>query len=473
MTELLFIVTLAIVFGTIYFLDLIFRTCMLFPYIKFLHDAGISIRPLTICWETMSFNRQFLTLGRFKPNLMRRWFQTGAVIVSACMIPALFLLLVPIYQYLYVDNSNPILVPIIPGLNLPYSQLFYYAISIFICVTIHEFGHALAASREKVTIEGFGFALFGFLPMAYVRLPSEQLKQLTLPQQLRIYSAGVWHNVVLASFALLLMYANPFLVKPLYQQGNGVTVVNVKEGTGPAQKGGLLLGDTIISINDCLVETVEDWNSCLQKQMVDPQSGFCVSKDFIRIENSAIDDFNNLNCCHNSSGNLCFRHSDPDNKQFICLPGRKVAENSIICTENRDCREDLCLIPILLLESERFLKIQRFPKNAVLYLGTIQEVFASVAVSPWTSQSTSVQYIDMYEIFLGYIFAFSSGLAVMNVIPFFYLDGQFLTECVVHNYASSCIPTLSLRSNIIFILKMIGSLIGFLSICVTILKMIM
>ncbi|GFQ92389.1 hypothetical protein TNCT_430371 [Trichonephila clavata] len=243
MGELVFIVSSAVVLGTIYFFDLIFRTCMFFPYIKFLHDTGISIRPLTISWESTHFNRQILTLGRFKPILLRRWFQTGAIIVSIFMIPVLILLLVPIYQYLYVDNSNPVLVPIIPGLNLPYSQLFYYGISIFICVTVHEFGHALAASREKVTIEGFGFALFAFLPMAYVRLPSEQLKQLSLPQQLRIYSAGVWHNVVLACFALLLMYSNPILLKPFYQQGNGVTVVNVKEGTGPAQKGGLMLGD--------------------------------------------------------------------------------------------------------------------------------------------------------------------------------------------------------------------------------------
>ncbi|GFY74238.1 membrane-bound transcription factor site-2 protease [Trichonephila inaurata madagascariensis] len=469
MGELLFIVSLAVVFGTIYFLDLIFRTCMFFPYIKFLHDTGISIRPLTISWESTHFNRQFLTLGRFKPVLLRRWFQTGAIIVSIYMIPVLILLLVPIYQYLYVDNSNPVLVPIIPGLNLPYSQLFYYAISIFICVTVHEFGHALAASREKVTIEGFGFALFGFLPMAYVRLPSEQLKQLSLPQQLRIYSAGVWHNVVLACFALLLMYSNPILLKPLYQQGNGVTVVNVKEGTGPAQKGGLMLGDTIISINDCLVETVEDWNNCLQKEMTDVLSGFCVSKDYIRQENSALENYEN--CCSNTTGYLCFRHSDAKNKQLMCLPGRKVAENSIICTENRDCRDDLCLIPILLSKSERFLKIQRFLKSPVLYLGPIQEVFASVAVSPWTSESTSVQYIDMYEIFLGYIFAFSSGLAIMNVIPFFYLDGQFLTECVVHNYLSSCIPKVSQRSSVIFSLKMIGSLIGFLSMCVTLLKM--
>ncbi|GFQ92386.1 hypothetical protein TNCT_430361 [Trichonephila clavata] len=116
--------------------------------------------------------------------------------------------------------------------------------------------------------------------------------------------------------------------------------------------------------------------------MTDQQSGFCVSKEFIKQENSAVENYENLNCCNNTTGNLCFRHSDAKSKQLMCLPARK-----------------------------------GFKKTSAL-LRHYSRSFASVAVSPWTSESTSVQYIDMYEIFLGYIFAFSSGLAVMNVIHF-------------------------------------------------------
>lgn len=60
----------------------------------------------------------------------------------------------------------------------------------------HEFGHGLAAWGEGVTVMGFGVLVAGgVLPGAFVRLcPSVDHRPLR--NQLRVYFAGVWHNLV-------------------------------------------------------------------------------------------------------------------------------------------------------------------------------------------------------------------------------------------------------------------------------------
>ena len=45
---------------------------------------------------------------------------------------------------------------------------------------------------------GFGMFVMFILPAAFVDLPTDQLLALRPMGQLRVFAAGVWHNVVLA-----------------------------------------------------------------------------------------------------------------------------------------------------------------------------------------------------------------------------------------------------------------------------------
>ena len=47
--------------------------------------------------------------------------------------------------------------------------------------------------------------------------------------QLRIYLAGVWHNIVIAVVALLLLRALPVALSPVYARANGAVVVDVQD----------------------------------------------------------------------------------------------------------------------------------------------------------------------------------------------------------------------------------------------------
>ncbi|KAF8786033.1 Membrane-bound transcription factor site-2 like protein [Argiope bruennichi] len=336
---------------------------------------------------------------------------------------------------------------------------------------VHEFGHALAASREKVPIEGFGLAIFGIFPMAYVRMSVEHLRQINISQQLRIYSAGIWHNLVLAAVALALLSTSPFILKPLYQQGNGVTVIDVKQDSGLGQKGGLMKEDTLIGVNECLVQTENNWKSCIHQEYAKLQSGFCVHEAFYKKEDIAVKkNGTSSDCCPETNKNMCFRFSDHDLDQLMCLPARELAENAKMCVDHQDCWREFCLIPVLESKSERFLRIKLSSKRAVFYVGPIEEIFSSVAVSPWVSNYAAVCYADMFELLLGYIFSFSCGLAILNTIPLFWLDGNYIIECVINGYLKSFISEFSCRYMLIFTFKIVGCIGLLFSILISLLK---
>lgn len=64
----------------------------------------------------------------------------------------------------------------------------------------HELGHAVSAVSENIRVLGFGVIILFLIPAAYVDLPTDQLKTKSNLQKLRVFSAGVWHNIILAAF---------------------------------------------------------------------------------------------------------------------------------------------------------------------------------------------------------------------------------------------------------------------------------
>lgn len=80
---------------------------MFFPYIKFLQDTGIKIKPFGVVWETTRFNRKFRQLSQIKPAFLRSWFQVGANITMMCMTPAFCLVAYSFWQSLGVTTRLP------------------------------------------------------------------------------------------------------------------------------------------------------------------------------------------------------------------------------------------------------------------------------------------------------------------------------------------------------------------------------
>ncbi|KAG8038499.1 hypothetical protein G9C98_006195 [Cotesia typhae] len=254
-----------------------------------MENTGLEIKPFRVVWFTSFFNRKIIKWSIEKTNLLSLWFNLG-VIVSIILLPIALGVLIKMTLSNFVNKStgdtadvNWQLELMIPGINVPVSDIQYYIITLGICSLFHELGHAVAASRENVQIYGVGFILALVLPIAYVSINQEQLKSLKIPGQLRILCAGVWHNIVLAAVAAVIFYLNSWIWIPLFVSNTGVFVTSIAMNSPLLGAKGLETRDIIFKINNCEVKNNDDWYHCLLQTIKEPTPGYCVKQNIIEV----------------------------------------------------------------------------------------------------------------------------------------------------------------------------------------------
>lgn len=61
-----------------------------------------------------------------------------------------------IFNFVFTSPHPCIILPQMPGVNVPWSQVLYYLVTLTISGVFHEFGHAISAVRyEKVFLCDF------------------------------------------------------------------------------------------------------------------------------------------------------------------------------------------------------------------------------------------------------------------------------------------------------------------------------
>ncbi|CAH8680781.1 unnamed protein product [Schistosoma rodhaini] len=408
-----------------------------------------------------------------------------------------------------------------PGINLPTSHLGFYALTLLICAFIHEAGHALAAVRERVRLHGFGIFVFGFYPGAFVDLNAADLQSLSPFCQLRVYCAGVWHNAVIAVISIIIFYLLPFLLSPGYHVGTGVGVTYLREDSVVTGHRGLALGDAITRVNSCPVNQQSDWFKCLEEAYIHP-SGYCVSGAYLSMidnkasvprrslsavvsvnkldENDSFESVSNQNklnedCCtvQSASTHLCFTYITPTklsstSRRYACLPARAVTERTS-CNVTSDCgnlgairgnnngiqseslgvmstRSMHCVVPSPPDNSTRLVRLvhNRHKAPAILFLGPLEDLVASIGVSDYVPRWPSILSPNLPS-FLGllctYLFSLSGALVILNVVPCYALDGQWILKA----FLDLCLPGILLsrpKRNMVFTVVLIlgSSLLG-------------
>ncbi|UYV67333.1 MBTPS2 [Cordylochernes scorpioides] len=496
----IFLFIVIVVWLLIGFFDILFRSCMFFPYLYFLERHNLQIKVGRLSWHTTAFNRTFYRLGLCSRRLWRTWFALGTLI-SCLAIPAALWTLVStlLHHFGQSPTQEAVLQPVLPGINLPLSHMFYYLAAIPICSIFHELGHAIAAAREHLKIQGSGILVLGIFPGAFVELLTEQVALLTPWKQLLVFCAGVWHNVVLALAALGLIWCLPLVVSPAYfHLDTAVAVAGTSQGSGISGPTGLAVGDRITAINSCRITDQETWKSCLWETYHSPITGYCVPalqvaqqgdsscycfslSVFIEehrdkkntdvwnywmfvpsrliviraVENCLIFKriirvfYNKLaeNCCQKeSTSGLCFSVLRPSmDKTSSCLPARKMLQISArLCLDPDDCPQasDVCLVPEVAGDNTtRLIQISRVGKEPVLFLGNPLELLVSVNLTPWYPRFSWLPTWLPYsvDLFLKYIVLISGGLALLNVVPCAVLDGEKIVQALV----PLCMPWLS------------------------------
>ncbi|KAM4699173.1 membrane-bound transcription factor site-2 protease [Discoglossus pictus] len=444
-------------------------------YEDWLTTQGLSISPFHIRWQTSLFNRLFYKWGRWKPRFLYIWFSLGMIFGIIAMFGSIILLgktLMQTLSQMMAESpgyqNDRMLQVVVPGVNLPISQLTYFFSAILISGVIHEVGHGVAAVRETVRFNGFGIFIFIVYPGAFVDLFTTHLQLISPVQQLRIFCAGVWHNFILGVVGLLILFPLPAILYPFYNTGVGALVIEVLEDSPASGPRGLFVRDIVTHLQDCQVTSVDDWHSCVTEISQKPQTGFCIntanlqqlhfpSRVYRRLDGS-------IECCGNNSlSDVCFSYvGSKDHHLYACLPARKAIQNSQECRSNKDCRKNavnsVCAVPSIENQT-RLIRVKHPPQMDMLFIGYPVHLEYAVSLSSFIPRYKiiSIDLPVIIETFCKYLISLSGALAVINAVPCFALDGQWILNSFLEATLSSVIIEKQNRELVGFFILLGGS----------------
>jgi len=400
---------------------------------------------------TSSFNRYFHSIARRLTSIWKLWFNTGvvvALITSFCA--TLTLIVLPFRTFRQFSQRSTThrdeltLQPLIPGVNLPIEQLGHFLCALIVSTVFHEIGHAIAAATEHVRINGCGGFVYFVYPGAYVDLNEEQIEMLSRFQQLRIFCAGIFHNIVLVFLSFVILLVHPVFLRTFY-----IEVANVHHVAQNSPLSHLLpLNTRISSIDDCQVKTGADWIECLrsiQRRHPLETPGFCLSSTQIEVLSTRLQSNQNtsFDCCENqSSKNYCFLYQTSSNERNgVCAEVRKLLDFPS-CFATSDCSKidrSVCLQPFSSDNQTRLIQIGHSEGPKVLFVGSIEELARTVSIQSFQSTSFFFPnfFVTDFPLFIQYVAAISFALAFFNAIPCHAFDGQFILSSVVENPSRS------------------------------------
>ena len=292
-----------------------------------------------------------------------------AVVASVIM-----LMMLVVHTFQKKPPEERVLTSVLPGVNLPINQLAYYLLTLLLCGVFHELGHAVAATRENVKVQGFGLFVMAVYPGAFVDLYTDHLTAISPLRQLRIYCAGIWHNFILVLVALGVYYCLPFLMLPLFQYGHGVSIRHVAEGSVVYGPRGLFIGDHVTALSQCDISSVDNWISCINRSMKAPNHGYCMDGETIQHLDVATSvtqmPQGNIECCDESmNSHLCFYRLKHQKMMYSCLPARSTIKHPTCLTDN-DCLNPVhaCVVPSV-DNSTKLINVKIKGRDPIIYLG--------------------------------------------------------------------------------------------------------
>lgn len=223
--------------------------------------AGLIIR------RSYAGKRFIYEFSRKYENTLRIIGNIGIFVAIIALIYGMYILLNSTYNLI----TNPIgvarplrvVLPSVSDIKFPGFILgvpfWYWIISVFLVMGIHEPMHAIMARIEKVDIKSFGILFFLVIPGAFVDPDEKQLKRLSIIKKLRIFAAGSFGNFLLAAFIFLFLLGYNFTLSKI-MISNGVAFENTIPGTNAAE---VNLKGNIIQINSVKIKDFEDFNKAM------------------------------------------------------------------------------------------------------------------------------------------------------------------------------------------------------------------
>lgn len=211
------------------------------------------------------------------PKTLKWLGYTGIVIGFIGMTAIAVSLLHNLYTLIFVPAAQSGVGIVQPfSKNIPgtfFVPFFYFIISIFVLVIVHEFSHGVMARLYGLKIKSSGLAFLGvlapILPAAFVEPDEKKLVKRPAKEQLSIFAAGPFSNILVALLivAFIFVVMNPVVVNMVEYTGVQVTAFAMNgEQKYPAELAGMQRGELVTAIDGTPVETVENFTVLLSSK---------------------------------------------------------------------------------------------------------------------------------------------------------------------------------------------------------------
>ena len=220
---------------------------------EWFESRGLRVYPLVLVV------RRRLSLRGGGSRLARIFFTIGVAVLAYNMYVFYETMFASTLLRLAGRLTSPTVTVIIPGVTVSPETFLYMLPGLVLAAAVHEAMHALAARAEGIAVKSTGVALIaGIVPIAFVEPDEEEYSRLQLLGKLRILSAGVYANTILALLLTALLAATPIAYK--------LVVVGVEKGMPAAQA--LKPGDVIVYVNGTRVSSLEELRRLIQESSI-------------------------------------------------------------------------------------------------------------------------------------------------------------------------------------------------------------
>ncbi|MFW9856526.1 MAG: site-2 protease family protein [Candidatus Thorarchaeota archaeon] len=121
----------------------------------------------------------------------------------------IFTINIPLFFLPPSDGTNGgtaiVVTPVIPGITVSLQSLPYFFVAIMIGAAVHEFAHGIAARVEGVELKSTGLFVFFVLFGAFVEPDEQSLNSKSRRAVMRIMAAGALSNMLVAGFFFLIL----------------------------------------------------------------------------------------------------------------------------------------------------------------------------------------------------------------------------------------------------------------------------
>ncbi|KAF9005409.1 peptidase family M50-domain-containing protein [Cyathus striatus] len=345
-------------------------------------------------------------------------------------------------------TGNSIIMPIIPGVTVPFSHIPAILFAVFYSQVVHEFGHAVAAAVENMPITSVGVSLTVVVPAAFVGFSNDLFDALPSRARSRITAAGPFHNLGLW-FALILigwsgigdMFARIAGYKDMHHIGP--VVVRVDEGSPLYHH--LIPGTIITMLDDTNLGSQDPLTDIWTKYLTisktqDVQQGWCVNEQaWVNVYVVLFINLTTLQIGQNPAALVEIRMKNQimDFHKGACVdPVPILTQSTPRCKTNDSCSVGhVCMRPA---RNEQLLRLtfQRPDtevQQSIVWSGPRKEVWEEVEVCRFASLSSisPIWLPNVFDTLWQYLRMATLSLFFLNLLPLPHMDGHKLLNSLL------------------------------------------